>query len=212
MKKQNVKRLYIHYVPTTDAGSSIWTGNFKEKISIVGPLLGQTPANISALETAADNYRSAVQLVEIKRKELEEAVAAKNQSKAIDLQALIDAAAVMKRHADYQDSLGSALGIVGTQVQYDEKDLKPIITARVLPGRVEVGFNLQLMNSISIYSRIKGTMGWVKLGNDYASPFEDRRPLAVEHQPEIREYQAFYFNGKEDVGQPSDIVTAVFAG
>ncbi|SIT33587.1 hypothetical protein SAMN05421788_1181, partial [Filimonas lacunae] len=26
------------------------------------------------------------------------------------------------------------------------------------------------------------------------------------------EYMAFYFNGREDIGQPSDIVSAVYGG
>jgi hypothetical protein len=68
------------------------------------------------------------------------------------------------------------------------------------------------MSCVTIYSRIKGSFGWTRLGNDYTSPYEDKRPLAVEHQPEIREYMIRYFDGREDIGLESDVVPVVFGG
>lgn len=207
-----MKKQHMHFVPRSHAERGPWAGNVKDKVSILGPLLGLDAGWITRVETAAGNIQDTVNTVEVRKRDLERAVAAKNQSMTDDLQVILDAAAIMKRHPDYREQMGSDLGIIGYSVMYDEKDLRPVIKLRAFEGKVEVSFNLQLMNSISIYTRIKGTLGWEKIGNDKASPFIDSRALAVAHQPEIREYAGRYFDGKEDVGQMSSIETIVFAG
>ncbi|MDR6339462.1 hypothetical protein HNQ91_002513 [Filimonas zeae] len=207
-----MKKQHIHFVPRGDSQLAVWASNIGDKISIIGPQLGMDAAAVTKVETAALNIEMAVKAVESKRADLEQAVSLKNESKVADVQVIADAAAVMKRHPDYREQLGSALGIVGYVVNYDPKDLKPVIKARTFEGKVEISFNLQQMSCITIYSRLKGTNGWTRLGNDYESPFIDSRPLTVATQPEIREYAAMYFNLREDVGQMSQIETIVFAG
>lgn len=207
-----MKKQHMHFVPRSHAERGPWAGNIREKIAIIGPTLGLDAAWVTRVETAAGNIQERVGTVEVRKRDLESAVAAKNQSMEDDLLVILNAAGIMKRHPDYREQLGSDLGIVGYSVAIDVNDLRPTLKLRAFEGKIEVSFNLQLMSSISIYSRIKGTMGWEKIGNDKASPFIDTRPLAVAHQPEIREYAARYFDGKEDVGQMSSIETVVFAG
>ncbi|GGH60161.1 hypothetical protein HNQ91_000788 [Filimonas zeae] len=207
-----MKKQHVHFVPRSHAERGPWAGNVKEKIAVIGPMLGLDAVWVTRVETAAGNIQNKVDTVEVRKRDLESAVAAKNQSMEEDLMVILNAAGIMKRHPDYREQLGSDLGIVGYTVQFDEKDLKPTLKLRAFEGKVEVSFNLQLMNSITIYSRIKGTLGWEKIGNDKASPFIDTRPLVLANQPEIREYRGCYFDGKEDVGQMSSIETIVFAG
>lgn len=207
-----MKKQHIHFVPRSHAERSPWAANVKEKITTIGPLLGLDPVWVTKVENAASNIKTKLDTVEVRKRDLESAVAAKNASMTDDLQVILDAAAIMKRHPDYREQLGSDLGIVGYTVAYDILDLKPTLKLRAFEGRVDVSFNLQLMSSITIFTRIKGTLGWQRLGNEKTSPFQDKRALAVEHQPEIREYSAMYFDGKEEVGQMSSIETIVFAG
>lgn len=207
-----MKKQYIHFVPKADGGVSVWSSNIKEKIAAIGAQLGVSPIGIASVETACDRLISNVNLVAVKRTDLAEAVKQKNDNRLADLQIISKVILQIKAHSDYQDSIGSALGINGYNKLFDLKEIKPVIKAKAYEGRVDVSFNLQVMKSITIYSRIKGSYGWERLGNDYESPFEDRRPLAVPHQAEVREYMAMYFNGKEEIGQPSDMVSAVFGG
>jgi len=205
-------KVYTYFVPTIDAQASVWSGNVEDRIPTIGPQLGVDAAGITAIQTAAGNYKAAVEAVETKKRELEEAVANKNLSRKVDVAVIARYAAQMKAHANYTDALGSALGIVGTVTVLDPKNLRPTISLRQFPGKVEVSFNLQTMKSVSIYSRLKGTNGWDKLGNDKTPPFVDTRPLSTAHQPEIREYSARYFDGKEDIGEMAAIETIVFGG
>ncbi|SIT27895.1 hypothetical protein SAMN05421788_107342 [Filimonas lacunae] len=207
-----MKKLYIHFMPKADGDAGIWFANYKERISVVGPQLGLSAAQVTEQENAAANAMIAIDAADTKRKDLEEAVKVKNETRQTAMQVISRGVAIMKASADYQESLGSSLGIVGYSRVFDLNEIKPVIKAVAYPGRVAISFNLLVMKSVTVYSRIKGTYGWEKLGNDYASPYEDRRPLAVPQQAEIREYMAFYFNGKEDVGQQSDVVSAVFGG
>ncbi|BAV04881.1 hypothetical protein SAMN05421788_1282 [Filimonas lacunae] len=207
-----MKKQYIHFVPKADAKKIVWGSNLKEKASVIGPQLGLSTQQVTELETASDTLVTAITGTEVKRKDFEESVKARNKTVQDSIQVIIRLAAQMKSNENYQDSLGSALGIVGSTRIFDLKEIKPIIKATAYSGRVDITFNLQVMKCITIYSRIKGTYGWEKLGNDYESPYQDTRPLAVPQQAEIREYMAFYFNGREDIGQPSDIVSAVYGG
>jgi hypothetical protein len=47
------------------------------------------------------------------------------------------------------------------------------------------------------------------LAVDTDPPYVDTRPLAVAGKPVVREYQARYLDGDDEVGLPSDIVKAV---
>lgn len=207
-----MKKLYIHFIPKGDGDAGYWFRNYKEKISTWGPQLGLTAAQITEQETVLDTVIEALAAVESKRQDLEEAVNAKRIARQTALKEVSRAVGIMKNSTAYNEAIGGALGIIGSSRLFDLREIKPAIKATAYTGRVDISFNLQVMKSITIYSRIKGTYGWEKLGNDYASPFEDRRPLAVPQQAEIREYMAFYFNGKEDIGVESDMVSAVFGG
>lgn len=205
-------KIYSYYVPKGDAQAGVWSGTINEKAPLICPQLGVDAAGVTEIQTAALNYKSAVELVDTKKRELEEAVAAKKQSRKTDLAIIVQWAGRMKTHKNYTEALGCALGIVGSVTVIDRKDLRPTISLRAFPGQVEVNFNLQSMKSISVYSRLKGTNGWEKLGNDKKPPFIDTRALQVANQAEVREYCARYFDGKEDIGEMSAIETIVFAG
>lgn len=207
-----MKRKYIHFAPRTDAQKRVWAANVDEKIPVYGPQTGLDAIAVTKVQTAAQNIQTTVDTVEVKKRELEEAVAAKNQSLKEDIQIIQNYAAMMKRHENYREQIGSAMGFVGTSTLFDIKDLQPDIQARTFEGKVEISFNLQTMKSITIFGRLKGTTGWSRLGNDKASPYTDTRPLNTTGQAEIREYAAMYFDGKEEVGQMSKIISIAFAG
>ena len=65
---------------------------------------------------------------------------------------------------------------------------------------------------ITLYSRKQGEPAWKFLSRDTNSPYDDHTPLTTPGTPEVREYQAFGMWGDEQIGQPSDIVSATFAG
>lgn len=211
-KQHSLKKKSIPFVPANDGDLVIWATHVKELIVIYGPMLGLTPAQVTAIQDLCLFIIAAAMKVETKRAEQAQAIAARNLMRDNELQQLVNMLIALKRNAAYTTDMGSELRIIGGVQVFDPERLKPNLKADVLPGKVQLNFNLQRMNCVSIYCRAKGTMGWEKLANDYESPYEDKRALTVPNQPEIREYMIRYFNGREDVGYESDIITVTFGG
>lgn len=207
-----MKKIYISFVPRADGDLVVWLSNLKEKIVTLGPVLGLTAAQVTSVQEYCETMINAINKVEVGRGSLSLALNAREEAKEKELQQIVDILVAAKRSPAYLDSIGGELRILGTVQTYDPEKLKPTLKADARTGKVVLSFNLQKMNCVSLYARLKGTSGWDKIANDYESPYEDKRSLAVAGQPEIREYMARYFNGREDVGIPSDIVTVTYGG
>ena len=87
---------------------------------------------------------------------------------------------------------------------------KPKIAhVEVLPGQVDLNFVRGIFDGVDgEYSTI-GTGNWTKGELDNRSPYEDKRPLAVPGQPEVRYYRFRYRYKGQPVGQYSDVVRVV---
>lgn len=61
--------------------------------------------------------------------------------------------------------------------------------------QVEIKWNKQGWTGVKVQSRAPGAPGWIDVGTDNFSPFQDNRPLAVPNQPEMREYRMCHMDG-----------------
>lgn len=118
----------------------------------------------------------------------------------------------MKTHSAYSEALGRELGVIAPVSATDLSTARPVLKLTAYPGHINISFHKYGMEGVVVYSRLKGTGDWERLGADSVSPFIDRRPLQVEEQPEIREYTAMLTTLREPIGQQSDIVSVVFGG
>ncbi len=118
----------------------------------------------------------------------------------------------IKNHPKYTDAIGKDLGIIGAEDIFDEDTYKTELTAEVFPGYVRISFVKGNAEAVNIYSRMEGETAWVFLATDQHSPYNDTRPLADPATPETREYMGMGVIDDEEIGQPSDIVSAVFGG
>jgi hypothetical protein len=207
-----MKKIFLSFKPTRLGKLALWAINYKVKLVVRGPEVGLTPADITNHTDWSQAVIEGADKVTAKRAEYYEAVAAMKQISKNELKLLGNAIQSMKKHPLFKEAIGDELGIMGTVKVFDPAELKPLIKGVARDGKVDISFKLQGMNFVSVYSRIQGTTAWTRLGSEYASPYEDKRPLAIVHQPEIREYMCKYFDGKEDVGLVSDIVTVIFGG
>lgn len=204
-------KVYNSFIPVKDAELVVWAGNFTTKLPTLGTLLGLTTDQVVRAQQLAQGLMDAINKVEQKKRELQQSVMAKEGLRTDNLTLLRTAIANMKTLSGYTDDLGGELGIVGGSVAVDNDSIKPLVKVKTINGIVKVFFKKRRQPGVNIYSRLKGTNGWEKLGYDVASPFIDARPLA-NTTAEIREYMVTCSNGKEEIGVPSDIATVVFAG
>lgn len=207
-----MKKRYDYFVPKNDALLAQWLINFKQKIPTIGAALGLSPAEISELENYVQVLLDAINKVEVKKREQEEAVTAKELAKEKELLLIKAAIGRMKRLPGYTANMGSELGAIGSVQTIVVDAVKPVINLSTVPGGIKIVFNKKNMPAISIYTRLKGTNGWTLLAVEDVSPFIDSRTMAEPEKAEIREYMAICRSSKAEVGVPSAIETVVFAG
>lgn len=207
-----MKKKYGYFIPSADAELVRWLNNFKEQIAIVGPLLGLTAVQISELQDKAQKAIDALLAVIIKKQEYKDAVLFKNQVRSEEVGFIANTAVVLKRNALFTDNIGGVLGILSPTAAQSKLTLQPALKVNVFPQYVEIGFNKQGQTGVSIFSRTPGTDEWIKLATVGHSPYRDRRPLAEQGKPEVREYMARCYSNDDFVGQNSEIRTVVFGG
>ncbi|BAV09695.1 hypothetical protein SAMN05421788_1011132 [Filimonas lacunae] len=202
---------YNYFIPRTDGDLGRWAAAYKEKITILGPSLGLTPAEITEQETAAQSVVDTMNRITVKKQEQQEAVSLKKVIKNRELKQIANMAARIKRTASYTENMGSELGIVSSPIITQRATLKPALKLVVYPDHVQIAFTKQNQTGITIFSRIKGTTNWTKLiSGATVSPYLDYSPLQKPDVPEVREYQARYWDNGTEIGQDSDVVIALF--
>lgn len=207
-----MKKKFLKFIPQKTGDKSAWCANYKTKIGTLGVNVGLSADEITGQQNSAQNIIDANNKVQQKKSELGEAVSSKKAAEQTDWQLIRNMANRIKTSTGYTEAIGRELGIVGSGIMLDYSTLRPTIKPTAYPGYISIAFNKQGMLGVSIYVRLKGTTGWEKIATDHTSPYADKRPLAEAGKPEIREYMAVYFDGREDVGQQSDIATIVFGG
>ncbi|BAV07747.1 hypothetical protein FLA_3778 [Filimonas lacunae] len=192
----------------------MWTGNYNEKAQIHGPNLGLTAIELTTISDLATIVKSTIGNVTVKKKEQNEAVEKKNLLAKNELQQLADFAIRMKRHPNYTENIGKELGIVGyVTTALDKVVMRPVIKLATYPDHISIRFTKKGQKGVTIFTRIKGSMGWEALIHGATtSPFQDTRPLTQAGIPENREYMGRFWNNGTEIGQESDIISTTFKG
>jgi hypothetical protein len=207
-----MKKKFDYFIPKTAGGLMFWSANIYQKLPVVGPLVGLTPAQVTTLSDAAQAIIDALNKVQTKKSELQEAVLARDLSLDNDLQILKDAIAAMKTNPLYTENLGGELGIVSTSQIINPDTIKPEIQLVSVSGAIKVFFNKKGMLGVNIYSRIKGAPNWTLLSAESQSPYIDNRALEVPNKAELREYMVICRDIKQELGQQSQIESISFGG
>lgn len=205
-------KLFASYIPGTDGNLTVWAGTYKEKLGLLGEGLGLTQSEIEEQQDAAQSIIDCINKANIKRAEMKEATTAKELVKQSNLQLIRAAVLRMKMLPAYAANAGKELGIIPSGQTIDTNGLKPAINAVSFRGYVSISYNKQRMFGVSLYTRLKGQLEWQPLGTAKTGPFIDYSALAEADRPETREYMALCYDGLEETGYPSDIVTIVHGG
>lgn len=200
------------FIPRSDGDKLPWLANFQTKIATIGPLLGLSPAEVTALVTAATEHYAKIQAVLVAKTDLANTVAAKGESEDTNVKLIREKIARMKTHEDYTSAMGEDIGAVSNTPDPDLENQKPTLTIKSYAGYVRLKFTKKGFSGVKIFTRLKGQPGWTFLALDTSSPYDDHRPLTVANQPEEREYMAIGMDGDEEAGEESDIVSVVFGG
>ena len=115
----------------------------------------------------------------------------------------------MKKHDDYTEGLGETLGVIGEEHVPDSFSAKPVLKDKSEGGLLKIGFNLYEWDGINIYRELDNGAGMVFIARDTDAPYYDTTPKLDPTKPETRKYQAYFVDGDDQIGLPSDILTII---
>jgi ribosomal protein L29 len=199
------------YMPHSESEMMLWLSNFSSKLTTYSAAVGLTPADVTAATAASTQLTTSLNQLEQARTNVKMLTTTKDAMKTATINSMRKMVTRIKAATGYNDSIGQDLGIIGSATDVDLDTSKPSLKAEVFPGYVRISFTKKPFTGVAIYTRLKGSTGWTFLARDTYSPYDDNRPPAS-GQSEVREYMAIGLDGDNEVGQQSDIISAVFGG
>ena len=115
-----------------------------------------------------------------------------------------------KNATGWNDGMAAAWDVNTSTTTYDMATHKPIIRVHSVAGKNVIKGEKPGFASVTIQMQVEGGT-WIDIGvkiNHF--PFYDTTAPKTPGVPEKREYRALGYDGDQQVGQPSDIVPAVF--
>jgi hypothetical protein len=224
------------YLPNGDADRNIWLTNFNTKLPAYAGALGLSAADIAsvAADTAFFNYVFNVQQQTLAY--AQQWTSYKNAARdghaaslgafpiivgfgtapAMVAPGIFNRVAALvariKAAPGYTDAIGQALGIVGADSTVDVNTMKPILTAEVDAGAVNLGWKKSGMDGIEFQVDRGDGKGFVFLAVDTIPDYTDTAALPAAGTSAVWKYKAIYRLNDERAGQWSDVVSVAVMG
>ncbi|MBL9130232.1 MAG: hypothetical protein JNG86_03480 [Verrucomicrobiaceae bacterium] len=203
----------MDFIPSKRNDQLPWWKKISTDITTEGPKFGLAAAAITAAKDVADDQVAKMEATDAAKAALDGARAAEAAATATNEAAIRQMVRNWKTLPGYPAS-GSegVLGLRASEPVFDPAAYKTVLKVSVVGGQIKVEFVKGGVDAVAIYARLRGTLGWTKLGEDTSSPYYDTRPLTNPAVPEVREYMAMGVVDNQEIGLPSDIVSVTFAG
>lgn len=203
----------MDYIPRLRPARYLWWKTIRDTIETEGPKVGLTVAEITAIKATATDQCAKMEAADAADNAAKGAKTSEKEATRVNQLAIRAAVRNIKTRAAYPGSgVEGTLGLKGAESTFDPSTFKTVLTLTVLGNQVKVDFTKGECDCVAVYARLRGTLGWTKLGLDSESPYYDTRPLASPGTPEVREYMARGVINDEEIGIESDIVSVAFGG
>lgn len=201
------------FIPSKRALRYLWWKGLSNHLTIEGPKMGLTVAQTTAAKAVADDM-----IAKMDARDAAESALGGAQTQE-SMAAITDTAAMRALVRNWKTLPGYAasgsegvLGLKGSDTTFDPNTYKSVIKLSIVGGHVRVDFTKGGVDAVNVYCRLRGTLGWRKLGLDSSSPYYDTEPLATAGVAETREYIARGVLDDQEIGLDSDIASIVFGG
>ena len=223
-----------YYLPADEPGKGAWLNNLNAKLPTYSAALGLTAADTASVAADAAFFTYCLNSVGQVAAYAQQWTAYKNSARngtgaslgsapAAPILGVAPAAvapnifgratalvARIKTAPGYTDSIGQALQIIGADQTVDVNSMKPVITAQLDAGQVDIGWAKQGLDGIEI--QVDRGTGFVFLAIDTIPGYTDTAPMPAAGQSALWKYKAIYRQGDDRVGQWSDVVSIPVAG
>ncbi|MCP5557294.1 MAG: hypothetical protein H7A55_06040 [Verrucomicrobiaceae bacterium] len=213
IKPRKKNRMAGDFIPYKRAERYLWWKNLHDQIDVEGPKIGLIAAEITAAKDTAADMIAKMEAVDAADAALKGARATEKAATDTDEAIIRLAIRNWKTRADYVSSgVEGTLRLFNNGPVFDPNTFKPTLKLSIVGGQIKIDFTKGKCDSVAVYCRLRGAVGWTKLGLDSLTPYYDTNPLASANVPETREYYVIGVIDDIEVGQPSDMVSIVFGG
>jgi hypothetical protein len=211
--QSNTITIMPDYIPSKREPRRAWLQNISEKAAAQVVAGGGTAPVATSLTTAADALIAAYDNTDSAKTTYEGIKAMETDTEATQLGIIRNILTTLKVLPNWKSSGADAqLQASSSNSQLDPGTYKPVISVELKGGLITLEFKKKGVDALAMYGRLRGTLGWTKIGIDTSSPYIDGRPLATPGVPEIREYMARGMLDDEEIGLESDIVSLTYGG
>jgi hypothetical protein len=201
------------YIPSKREPRRAWLQNISEKAAAQVVAGGGTAPVATSLTAAADALIAAYAETDSAKTTYDGKKAVETDTEATQLAVIRGIFTTLKVLPNWKSSGADAqLQSSSSSSQFDPSTYKPVISVELKGGLITLDFKKKGVDALAIYGRLRGTLGWTKLGTDTSSPYIDGRPLATPGVAEIREYMARGMMDDDEIGLESDIVSITYGG
>jgi tRNA U34 2-thiouridine synthase MnmA/TrmU len=199
------------FFPSSPSALGTWSYNYKTKIEEVAATLGITPAEALQEVDVCNKFIDAINAVEVEKNILKGLINDRNniiKSGGVQLRKDI------KRHKaaeGYTFGIGSTLGIIGEETEFNPDTYKPFITVESFGAMVQIKFFKNGVSGLNIYKRKKGEEFFKVVSRATKSPFKFQPSLDETGKPIHFEFIAVGVINDEQIGLASDAVSFVYS-
>ena len=198
----------MDYLSKSRSDRYLWWKNLRDQIEAEGPKVSLTVAEIADIKATAAAQCASMEAADDAAHQAKSAKKAEAAATAKNTPIIRLAVRNLKTRPAYASSgIEGMLDLKGSESAFDPLTFKTTLSLSIVGGQVRVDFTKGECDSIAIYCRPRGTVGWTRIGIDSDSPYFDTKPLAAVGVPETREYMGRGLIDDEEIGIESDIVT-----
>ncbi len=197
---KKIKMEHQPYFPNEIAKQRAWPKNYRAQISIDGPNVGLSPAQISDEEKCCDAMIQEIDDADA----MQVAVTAKNKERdemiAANMATLRPAIQTIKKNSGYTESIGKDLRLIGTEIVIDKLTVTTAMKLAKVPLGVDLKFTLEHCAGGNIYSKRAKESGYTFFKTVTHPHCIDTRSNIDPTMPEPRSYYVLLVINDLEVG------------
>jgi len=200
-----MKKLY--YFPRIIAAIRAWAAKYKTNITAAGASMAMTQAEVTAEQALCTVMTDAIDAADVaaavsmqKNKDRDKAIKDTMKVLAANIQ-------THKKHTGYNEGIGAALGIIGSEIDFDPATVKTTVKLAVAPNGVDIKFTLEHAEGGNIYCKRGSETTFTYLKHVTHPHTIDTRPNIGGATSEQRQYYVFLVLNDQEIGIQSDIAT-----
>ena len=200
------------FVPQNRAQFRAWLLNLSTQIATSGTGLGLTAPQITAVQATCTAQIARIDALETAVANLQAKQEAEASGRQMTIAALREEISAWKQLATWTTEVSANLQASSNTATFDPNTYKPEFKVHLVGGEIRLDWKKKGVDSMFIYSRLRGQTQWVKIAVDTSSPYIDGRPLAQAGVAETREYMQRGAINDEAIGLDSDILSIAWSG